>query len=45
MRQQEKHKFIEVVKEVSILGGSNTKEEAPKTIRAATDSAAYLEAY
>jgi len=39
------YKYVEVVEEEGLLGGSDTKEKDPKTINAATDSAAYLEAY
>ena len=39
------YKYVEVVNEEGLLGGTTTKEKDPKTIKAATDSAAYLEAY
>lgn len=39
------YKYVEVVEEEGLFGGSDTKEKDPKTIKAATDSAAYLEAY
>ena len=39
------YKYIEVVQEESMLGGTDTREKEPKVIRAATDSSAYLEAY
>lgn len=39
------YKYVEVVEETGILGGSDIKEKDPKIIKAATDSAAYLEAY
>jgi hypothetical protein len=39
------YKYVEVVQEESILGGSDTKETEPTSIQAADDSSAYLEAY
>lgn len=39
------YKYIEVAQEESILGGTDVKEKEAKTIRAADDSSAYLEAY
>ena len=39
------YKYVEVVEEEGLLGGSDTKDKDPKTINATTDSAAYLEAY
>jgi hypothetical protein len=39
------YKYVEVVEEEGILGGTSTKEKDSKTIKASTDSAAYLEAY
>jgi hypothetical protein len=39
------YKYVEVVEEESILGGTDTKEKDSRTIKEATDSAAYLEAY
>src|ERR1035437_713166 len=38
------YKYVEVVEEEGILGGSDTKEKDAKTIKASTDSAAYLQA-
>lgn len=39
------YKYVEIVNEEGILGGTTTIENDPKIIHAATDSAAYLEAY
>ena len=39
------YKYVEVVDEESILGGTETKEKEAKSIEAANDSSAYLEAY
>jgi hypothetical protein len=39
------YKYVEVVQEESILGGTDTKEKEAKPIKAADDSSAYLEAY
>lgn len=39
------YKYVEVVDEESILGGTSTREKEPKQIRAISDSSAYLEAY
>jgi len=39
------YKYIEVVEEDGLLGGTNTKEKEPKEIKAPNDSAAYLDAY
>lgn len=39
------YKYVEVVQEESILGGTDTKEKEAKSIKAADDSSAYLEAY
>jgi hypothetical protein len=39
------YKYVEIVNEEGILGGTTTKEKETKEIKAATDSAAYLEAY
>ena len=39
------YKYVEIDNEEGILGGNTTTEKDPKTINAATDSAAYLEAY
>ena len=39
------YKYVEVVQEESILGGTDTKEKEPKQIKAADDSSAYIEAY
>lgn len=43
--RKKNYKYVEIVEEEGILGGSSTKEKDPKTIKASTDSAAYLEAY
>jgi hypothetical protein len=43
---EKSYKYVEVVEEKGLLGGaSQTKEDDPKTISAANDSIAYLEAY
>lgn len=43
---EKSYKYVEVVEEKGLLGGaSQTKEKDPKTISAANDSIAYLEAY
>jgi hypothetical protein len=39
------YKYVEVVSEDGLLGGTSTKDKDPETIKATTDSAAYLEAY
>ncbi len=39
------YKYIEIISEESVFGGTNIKEKEPKTIMAVSDSAAYLEAY
>lgn len=39
------YKYIEVINEESVLGGSDIKENEPKIIKAISDSAAYLKAY
>ena len=39
------YKYVEIVQEESILGGTDTKEKESKPIKAADDSSAYLEAY
>lgn len=39
------YKYIEIISEESVFGGTNIKEKDPKTIMAVSDSAAYLEAY
>lgn len=39
------YKYIEVDQESNVLSGTEVKEHDPITIRAATDSAAYLDAY
>jgi hypothetical protein len=39
------YKYVEVVQEESILGGTDAKEKEAKPIKAADDSSAYLEAY
>ena len=39
------YKYVEVASEEGLLGGATTKEKDPKTIKATTDSAAYLEAF
>lgn len=39
------YKYVEFVKEESLLGGTETKEKASQLISAESDSAAYLEAY
>lgn len=42
---EKKYRYIETVREQSILGGSSIKEKDEKIISAPSDSAAYLEAY
>ena len=39
------YKYVETVQEVSILGGTDTKDSKEKIIKAPNDSTAYLEAY
>ena len=39
------YKYIEVVDEEGLMGGTERKEQEPKIIEAETDSIAYLEAY
>src|SRR5690606_29634870 len=39
------YRYIEIISEESVFGGTNIKEKEPKTIMAVSDSAAYLEAY
>ena len=43
--QKKEYRYIEKVRETSIFGGSSEKDEEEKIITAASDSAAYLEAY
>ena len=42
---EKKYRYIETVRELSIVGGPSTKEKDEKIISAQTDSAAYIEAY
>jgi hypothetical protein len=42
---QKNYKYIEVIEEEGVFGGTAIKEERPKMIKASTDSTAYLEAY
>lgn len=42
---EKKYRYIETVREHSIVGGPSTKEKDEKIISAQTDSAAYIEAY
>jgi hypothetical protein len=39
------YKYVEIVEEEGLLGGTDTKEKEAKTIKASTDSSAYLQAY
>jgi hypothetical protein len=39
------YKYVEIVQEEGLLGGSDTKEKDPKEIKAINDSAAYLHSY
>lgn len=39
------YKYVEVVEEESILGGTSTREKEARQIKAINDSSAYLEAY
>ncbi len=43
--RKKSYKYVEIVSEEGLLGGITTKEKDAKTIKAVTDSAAYLEAY
>lgn len=45
MQVKKNYKYVERVREQSVLGGSSIKEKEEKTISASSDSAAYLEAY
>lgn len=45
MQVKQNYKYVERVREQSVLGGSSIKEKEEKTISASSDSAAYLEAY
>ena len=45
MQVKKNYKYVESVREQSVLGGSSIKEKEKKTISASSDSAAYLEAY
>lgn len=40
-----KYRYVETVRELSIVGGASTKEKEEKIISALSDSAAYIEAY
>lgn len=45
MQSKRNYKYIEKVREQSVLGGSSIKDKEEKIISAPSDSAAYLEAY
>lgn len=45
MQTKRNYKYVERVREQSVLGGSSIKDKEEKTISANSDSAAYLEAY
>jgi hypothetical protein len=43
--RKKSYKYVEIVDEEGLFGGTTTKEKDPETIKAASDSTAYLEAY
>jgi hypothetical protein len=42
---ERKYKYVEIVREQSIIGGSSIKEKDEKILSASSDSAAYIEAF
>lgn len=42
---EKRYKYVEKVRETDVFGNVSTKQEEPVTIKAATDTAAYISAY